>query len=68
MVRLVLVARLLVAALIVSSGAAFAQTPAGPSGHWEGAIQVPGQEIKIEIDLAETAGKWRRRSPFRLRA
>lgn len=48
----------LVAALIVSSGVASSQTPAGPSGHWEGAIQVPGQELKIEIDLAGAGEKW----------
>jgi hypothetical protein len=44
--------------LLVSSGVAFAQTPAGPSGHWEGAIQVPGQELKIEIDLSGAGEKW----------
>ena len=46
-----------VAALIVS-GVAFAQTAAPASGHWEGVIQVPGQELKVEIDLAQTGGKW----------
>jgi hypothetical protein len=34
------------------------QPAAGPSGHWEGAIQVPGQELKIEIDLAPRGDKW----------
>ena len=34
------------------------QPAAGPSGHWEGAIQVPGQELKIEIDLALRGEKW----------
>ncbi len=58
MARHMWAARLLVAALIVSSGVAFAQTSAGPSGHWEGSIQVPAQEIKIQLDLAETGGKW----------
>jgi hypothetical protein len=42
----------------VSSGVAFSQTSAGPSGHWEGAIQVPAQEIRIELDLSGTGGKW----------
>ena len=51
-------ARVWVAALAVSSGVAFAQTPAGPSGHWGGAIQVPGQELKIEIDLLPAGEKW----------
>ncbi len=38
-------------------GAALAQT-AAPSGHWEGAIQVPAQELKIEVDLKRTGEKW----------
>ena len=37
---------------------ALAQPAAGPSGHWEGAIQIPGQELKIEIDLAPRGEKW----------
>jgi hypothetical protein len=45
-------------ALIVRSGVAFAQPAVGPSGHWEGTLQAPGQELKIEIDLAQTGGKW----------
>jgi hypothetical protein len=28
------------------------------SGHWEGAISVPGQELKIEVDLAKAANGW----------
>jgi len=35
-----------------------AQPAAGPSGHWEGAIQVPGPELKIEIDLAPRGETW----------
>lgn len=35
---------------------ASAQSPFPPSGHWVGAIQVPGQAIDIEIDLAAGAG------------
>ena len=58
MARLTVVARLFVAALIASTGIAYSQTAAGASGHWEGAIQVPGQEIKIEIDLAPAGEKW----------
>ena len=44
----------LLVALILS----VAQPAAGPSGHWEGAIQVPGPELKIEIDLAPRGDKW----------
>jgi uncharacterized protein len=36
-----------------------AQSPNPAAGHWEGSIQVPGQELKIEVDLqAKSAGKW----------
>jgi len=42
----------------IGSTLLLAQPAAGPSGHWEGTLQVPGQELKIEIDLASTAGKW----------
>jgi hypothetical protein len=58
MARHVLGARMLAALLIMPSGVAFSQTPAGPSGHWEGAIQIPGQELKIEVDLSGTGEKW----------
>lgn len=34
------------------------QVPAGPSGHWEGTIEVPGQALGFAIDLAEREGKW----------
>lgn len=44
--------------ILLASGLTFAQSPAGPSGHWEGAIQVPGQELQVQIDLAQTDGKW----------
>src|ERR1051325_2006030 len=38
--------------------AASAQPQAG-TGHWEGAIQGPGQEIAIQVDLAaKTSEKW----------
>jgi hypothetical protein len=57
MKTLVLAATGLVA-LIVCSRATFAQSTTGPAGHWEGAIQVPSQELKIEIDLARTGEKW----------
>jgi hypothetical protein len=36
-----------------------AQEPAGPAGHWEGAIQAPDQNLAIAVDLfAEADGKW----------
>jgi hypothetical protein len=44
---------------MVSSGVASAQPATAPSGHWEGAIQVPGQALKIEIDLDGSGDKWK---------
>ena len=48
----------LVVAIFMTSGTAFGQAAPAPSGHWEGAIQIPGQELKIEIDLQNSADKW----------
>lgn len=48
----------LLVVLIAASGVAFAQPAPTPSGHWEGAIQLPGQELKIEIDLSGSGEKW----------
>jgi hypothetical protein len=48
----------LLVALIVSSSVLLAQPAVNPSGHWEGTLQVPGQELKIEIDLAKSGEKW----------
>jgi hypothetical protein len=56
--RLVLAATGRLVALIVSSSVTFGQPATGPAGHWEGAIQIPGQELKIEIDLAGAGDKW----------
>lgn len=36
-----------------------AQTAAGASGHWQGSIEVPNQELAIEVDLAQNPkGEW----------
>ena len=48
--------RLLVAWLLVPAASLFAQTPADPSGHWEGRIQTPEMNVAIEVDLTTTAG------------
>jgi len=52
---------LLVALLltIAGPGIATAQSPTGPTGHWEGAIEVPGQALGIELDLASKDGAWK---------
>ena len=43
--------RLLAALFLLSLLSLNAQPPAGPSGHWEGTIQAPNQDVAIEIDL-----------------
>ena len=64
MTRTVLAAASLVALLGWSGVVAARTTDAArqavdaPSGHWEGAIQVPGQELKIEVDLERTGDRW----------
>jgi hypothetical protein len=44
----------LVVSLLVAPSAARAQV-ADPSGHWEGAITVPGGEITFQVDLSKNA-------------
>lgn len=44
---------LLAALLVVPAPSLFAQTAVDPSGHWEGAVQAPGMEVKFEIDLTK---------------
>src|SRR4030095_1765716 len=50
---------LLAALLIVSAHFLMGQTPAATtdqfSGHWEGTVQIPNMELKIEIDLAKNS-------------
>jgi len=46
---------IIVALLLSVSPRAGAQTSADVSGHWEGAIHVPGREIAIEIDFGRGA-------------
>ncbi len=48
---------LLAALLLLSAPFLLAQTAVDPSGHWEGAVQVPNKELKIEIDLAKKNSK-----------
>ncbi len=46
-------------AIAIVGSEALAQSPPPPAGHWVGTLQVPGQPIEIEIDLAPGAdGKW----------
>ena len=49
---------IIVVALIIGADGVEAQSTPRASGHWEGAIQVPGQELKIEVDLAPAGDQW----------
>jgi hypothetical protein len=44
--------------LAFSSAVTFAQSATAPSGHWEGTIQIPAQELKVEVDLAGGGETW----------
>jgi hypothetical protein len=44
--------------LAASASVAAAQSTTGPAGHWEGAIEVPGQSLEIQVDLASKEGAW----------
>ena len=48
---------LLLTLLLMPAQLLMAQTPAAadPSGHWEGTVQIPSMELKIEIDLARNS-------------
>ena len=41
-----------VAVVLFTASVAGAQTPADPSGHWKGSIEIPGRTLELEIDLA----------------
>jgi len=42
------------------SALAFAQPAPSPlAGHWEGAIQIPGHDLLVKIDLTPAAGDWK---------
>src|SRR5579863_10175260 len=43
---------LLIAALFLASASWFhGQSPADPSGHWEGVVQMPDRELTFDLDL-----------------
>ena len=44
--------------LLLITGAVFAQS-AGPAGHWEGAIDIPGTKLGIDVDLSQEGGAWK---------
>jgi len=44
--------------VVVGVGAAAPQSSAGATGHWEGTIKTPGQELAVVVDLAQQNGTW----------
>lgn len=56
MSRLMAVVAGMIVALSINARPVFAQAAA--AGHWEGAIQVPGQELQVAIDLKGDGKKW----------
>jgi hypothetical protein len=44
-------------ALILLAGAALSQAAENASGRWEGSAQVPGQELRLIVDLSDEGGK-----------
>ena len=47
----------LVALLVFAGGGVVQPQPRG-AGHWQGAIQAQGQELKLEVDLIKAGDKW----------
>jgi hypothetical protein len=50
--------RIAVFAAALSPALSLGAPPASPAGHWKGAIQVPGQELQVEVDLAAKGDAW----------
>jgi hypothetical protein len=46
---------ILLAVLLLVPAVAHAQAPPDPTGHWQGFIQAPEQEINIEVDITRNA-------------
>ena len=44
--------------MLALHGLAAAQSPPSPAGHWEGSIEVPGQALAVQVDLASKDGAW----------
>ena len=43
------------AAFLFFAPVAFAQTAIDPSGHWQGAVQLPGREVAVEADFSRNS-------------
>ena len=55
--RLITRMRLLAALLLLPAPSLLAQTAVDPSGHWEGTVQAPNMDVKIEVDLTNSKGE-----------
>jgi hypothetical protein len=47
------VVSLAIACTFAGASGARAQSPVDPSGHWKGSVEIPGQTLPFEIDLAK---------------
>src|SRR5262245_66508647 len=45
----------IVSLLLLGPALASAQTAPDPSGHWKGSLEIPGQSLPVEFDLAKDA-------------
>lgn len=52
--------RVLLAAVLVLA-APLAGQNAGPAGHWEGAIELPGQKLEVRVNLTAEGAGWKGR-------
>lgn len=46
---------LLAALVLLPARSVLAQTRVDPSGHWQGTVQAPNMEVKIEVDLSKNS-------------
>jgi CubicO group peptidase (beta-lactamase class C family) len=45
--------------LLVGTVPALAAEAAGPAGHWDGTIDIPGTKLAIDVDLSQEGGAWK---------
>ncbi|BDU75565.1 serine hydrolase [Mesoterricola sediminis] len=50
--------RTLPAALLLAVPALLCAQGADPAGRWEGAIEIPGSPLQVQLELAQAAGAW----------
>lgn len=52
-------AAMLLLLLTVLAAPILAAEAAGPAGHWDGEIEIPGTKLGIDVDLAQEGGVWK---------